>query len=221
MSTQERCGVVYKDRPPCKQRAGAGTDHKGYGPCKYHGGLMVTVSAHHKLARLQDEANRIVPFGQAQSVDPEQALLDLVSQSAGLVLFYGQEVQRLALLEPSEEARGTFMRAVSGYEVGSHLFGPVIDVDKDGTEHIVGEELRGMVKLWNDERDRLAKYAKTALGAGIERRRVEMAEQQGERIVVVINSVLVQMGFGPDVLQTARTLIATELRAVAIEERGK
>lgn len=219
MSTQERCGVVFKGRPPCRQRAGWGTDHVGFGPCKLHGG-SAPPSVHKQGLAVMQAAAMTAMLGSAPQVDPEETLLQLVSQSAGLVTFYGQEVQRLALLEPTQEVRGTFRNAVAGYETGAHLFGPVIDVDKDGGEHIVGEELRGMVKLWNDERDRLAKYAKTALGAGIERRRIEMAEQQGERIVVVINSVLVQLGFGPDVLQQARTLIATELRAVAVGERG-
>lgn len=220
MSTQERCGVVYKGRPPCRQRAGWGTDHKGFGPCKNHGGTLQTVRDRQMGAMLVADAMKLIPaFGEAVEQNPEQALLDLVSQSAALVSFYGEQVNKLAEKELPDTVAGTFMRAVQGYEQGSGLFGPEIAVDKDGTEHIIGEKLRGMVVLWNEERDRLSKYAKTALGAGIERRRVELAERYGERIVVVVNNVLVAMGIPPDRLPEARTLIAAQFRE--LDEAGE
>lgn len=219
MSSQERCGVVYKGRPPCRQRAGWGTDHKGYGPCKNHGGNLQNIKDREQAAMIVASAMKVIPaFGEAVTTDPEQALLDLVSQSAALVSFYGAEVNRLAERDLPATVAGTFMRAVQGYETGAGLFGPEVTVDKDGVEHIIGEKLRGMVVLWNEERDRLSKYAKTALSAGIERRRVEMAEHYGERIVVIVNNVLVQMGISADRLPEARTLIAAEFRQVAEAE---
>jgi len=218
VSTQERCGVVYKGRPPCKQRAGAGTDHKGSGPCRFHGGNLATISAHYEIANALKEANRLAPFGSAPETNPEQSLLDLVSQSAALVSFYGGIVEELANEEMPETVSGTFMRSISGYSKGSRLFGPEIAVDKDGSEHIVGEKLRGMVALWNEERDRLAKYSKAALSAGIEKRRIELAEQQGEHIVVVINNVLVKLGMSGETLAQARTMIAAEFRQLGSGE---
>jgi hypothetical protein len=157
-------------------------------------------------------------LGGVEPADPEQALLDLVSQSAGLVAWYGEEVSRLADQELPEQHPWRNRRD-KPYARGDFLFGPEIDVDKDGTEHVVGEQLRGMVVLWNEERDRLSKYAKAALAAGIEKRRVEMAETQGEQISVVIVNVLMQMEMSQDQLQRARTLAATELRRLGTGER--
>jgi hypothetical protein len=208
--TGQKCGVVYKGRPPCRQYAGWGTEHPGFGPCKNHGGSTPSVSPKYESAMMVAIAMKdVARLGSAPNADPEQALLDLVSQAAGLVSWYGTEVERLAELEGVALWRSP---NDIGYEHGDSLFGPEIDVDKDGTEHVVGEKLRGMVVLWNEERDRLAKYAKLALAAGIEKRRVEMAEQQGEQMVIVIQNVLVQLGMSPEDLSKARTLAASELR---------
>lgn len=222
-----KCGVVYKGRPPCGQVAGMGTSHLGSGPCKFHGGNMTTIAKGHE-ARLADfRANRaLAQFGvPLVDADPEQTLLDLVAEAAGNVAFLGNQVRELAE-KPSDETPDPsaligvtpgmrWRQAGGGYSKGQHLFGPQIDVDKDGGEHIVGELERGMVKLYGQWADRLAKYAKAALDAGIERRRVEMAERHGEQIVVVINNVLIQMGISGDELLRARTLAAEELRRVA------
>lgn len=215
MSERPKCSVVYKGRPPCQQPAGWGTDHPGFGPCKHHGGNLRGVADAARSSMIAASAMKIVPFGEAAQTDPEQALLDLVSQSAALVRFYGQQVNRLADQAPSDSVAGTFQRLVQRYEEAGGLFGPIVEIDKFGTEHIVGEELRGMVKLWNEERDRLSKFAKLALGAGIERRRVEMAERQGEMLVLIVSRVLVALGMSPETLSQARTMIADEMRQIA------
>lgn len=216
----QKCGVVYKDRPPCKQPAGAGTAHLGEGPCKFHGGNLPTVTKGHEATIAEFRANRAlqtmaVPV---QNADPEQTLLDLVAEAAGNVAFLGNAVMELA--EQTDDAddkpfRGIRWSASTQYRRGKHLFGPKIDVDKDGTEHVVGEEERAMVKLYGQWADRLAKYAKMALDAGIERRRVEMAERHGEQIVVVVNNVLVQMGITGDRLAEARSMVAEQFRQLA------
>lgn len=216
------CGVVYKGKPPCRQKAGWGTSHIGVGPCKNHGGTLPVVAA--KMDRVIIENNareQLAKFGEASVTDPESALLDLVSQSAALVMFYGEQVSVLAskdsLLDLDGKPFGPFgntSRVGAGMAQARHLFGPEIDLDKDGSEHVIGEQLRGIVVLWNEERDRLAKYAKAALAAGIEKRRVQMAEEHGEQIVLVVNNVLVQMGISGDQLAAARTMIATEFRRI-------
>lgn len=215
-----KCGVVRQGRPPCKLAAGHGTDHLGFGPCKYHGGNIP--ESREKQGRAMAEFNarqQLAQLGEVVEADPEQALLDLVSQSAALISFYGEQVVQLAQKEKPEHAgprsAGAFW---ADYQAGSGLFGPEIDVDKDGNEHVVGEQLRGMVILWNEERDRLAKYARAALAAGIDKRRVAMAERYGESVVVVVNNVLVGIGISGDQLAEARRLVAAEFRQLAAGE---
>ncbi len=219
-----KCGVIFKGRPPCRQPAGWGTDHSGFGPCKNHGGtLTAPAKKAHDAMVVAYAMKDIARLGGVVATDPEQALLDLVSQSAALTVYYGQGVSALTD-KPVEEvaaaftAGGLWSRAGGDYGELKGLFGPEVDVDKDGTEHVVGEKLRGLVTLWNEERDRLSKYAKAALAAGIEKRRVELAEQQGEQVVVIVNNVLLQLGMSPDQVAQARTMIAAGFRQLPERE---
>jgi hypothetical protein len=226
----QKCGVVYKGRKPCGRPAGAGTPHLGDGACAYHGGNLPNVKKAADARLTEFRVNRALAQFATPIVDadPEQTLLDLVAEAAGNVAFLGNQVRELAEKPMDDEAsdfattatgrpstRPQTWSRTTGYSKGAHLFGPQIDVDKDGREHVVGELERGMVKLYGQWADRLAKYAKAALDAGIERRRVEMAERHGEQIVIVINNVLVQMGISGDELLRARSLVAEEFRQLA------
>lgn len=229
------CGAPNPKRGKiCRNRAGAMTDHLGVGQCRLHGGNRPPQVLHAKRQLSILAAQRaLAKFAQPIAVDPEQALLDLVSEAAGNVAWLGARVAELAEgvlpegVEPGgpgatavQADRGRW-RTLTGYSQGAGLFGPSIAIDKEGGEHIVGEEARGMVKLYGEWADRLQKYAKAALEAGIERRRVEMAEKQGETIVVVVNNVLMKVGLGTEQLATARRLIAEEFRLMDREEIGR
>ncbi len=212
-----KCNVVRAGRQ-CKQVAGWGTNHKGVGPCKAHGGSFPTVERHaERLLADQAAVRQLAQFGMATTeADPETVLLDLVSEAAGNVMWLGNQVNALA--EEREEASGTARWAkTTGYAKGARLFGAKVAVDAQGNEHEIGEEERAMVRLYGQWADRLAKYAKAALDAGIEKRRVEMAERQGETIVVVVNNVLVQLGLDDSMIEKARVLVAEQFRALESE----
>lgn len=216
-----KCNVVKRGKR-CRQPAGWGTDHSGVGPCKVHGGALQSVKQawSGRFVELQAQRQLAKFASPVRDADPEQTLLDLVSEAAGNVAWLGRVVAELAAQDAPEgegspfTVGGLWRRAGGGYSEGGSLFGPIIDVDKDGTEHVVGEQERAMVKLYGQWADRLAKYAKAALDAGIEKRRVEMAERQGESIVVVINNVLVKMGLDGEAIRKARSLAAEELRVL-------
>src|SRR6187431_2352314 len=212
---------------PCGMTAGWGTDHLGAGPCKLHGGSTPAVReavavaqevlrAEAQLKEAKAAASRAVSAfgGPIVDVNPEEALLGLVREAAGNVAWLGSRVQVLLAEEGLDDpsiSSGSW-RVRTRYAKGSSLFGPKILIDKDGGEHIVGEELRGMVALYNDERDRLAKVAKAALDAGIAKAQVEIARSQGQAVVIVVNRVLVQLGLPEAQATLARELIATEFR---------
>lgn len=215
-----KCNVVRKGKR-CRQAAGYGTDHVGVGTCKHHGGSspLARRSAADKMAEARAE-RALAQFGfPVSEVDAETVLLDLVAEAAGNVRWLGEQVNALANGTPNEGTGQSMWRTLAtGYSKGSALFGPRIEVDKFGTEHVVGEDERAMVKLYGQWSDRLAKYAKAALDAGIEKRRVEMAEQQGETIVIVINNVLINMGLTDEQVATARRLVAQEFRQLEAGE---
>jgi hypothetical protein len=145
-------------------------------------------------------------------IEPQQALLAMVSEAAGNVAWLGARVAELSV--EADAVEGQQRGGNMGYKRGGGLFGPTIIVDKDGDEHVSGEEYRAMTKLYNEWSDKLVKYAKAAIDAGIAKQYVELAQAQGQTIVVVLNKVLVQLGIKDEQLALARKLIAEEFRAL-------
>jgi hypothetical protein len=58
----------------------------------------------------------------------------------------------------------------------------------DSAEQVFRREV--LLRQWNDERDRLARTSKMALDAGVDERRIKMAERFGEAIATLIQGVL-------------------------------
>ena len=147
------------------QAAGHGTNHVGIGRCKYHGGNTPTQET--GAARVA-AAQALERMGLPVEKHPDQALLELVYEAAGNV---------------------AFLREQAG-EYGTSVFQMLTATRKDGEVIELGESERAIVKLYGEWSDRLARYAKAAIDAGIAKRYVEMAEAQAAAIVRVITSVL-------------------------------
>lgn len=239
---KELCGIARrstdtyegggKKGDPCRRPAGWGTDHRGVGPCRIHLGSSPAHRVHgaRVLAdiQLRKELKAFaVPL--EGPLDPQQTLLAMVREAAGNVAYLGARVRELSEKDDharedtliaedleSDDAhvsgRGTKWSRLTGYTRGAGLFGPDIVVDKEGDEHVVGEKERGMVKLYGEWVDRLAKFSKMALDAGIAKAQVELAKTQGQTIVVVVNRVLGQMGLDEAKLLMARELLQQEFR---------
>jgi len=73
------CGAKKKNGDECRAFAGQGTDHKGIGRCKYHGGS----TASHRAHAAREEAKRMVTMGEPIEVAPGQALQSMLNLSAG------------------------------------------------------------------------------------------------------------------------------------------
>lgn len=214
----KRRSETASDRTHCRQLAGARTDHPGVGKCWLHGGNSPTHLVHGAriltdMKLRQELAQFATPL--EGDVDPQALLLQLIREAAGNVAYLGARVRELA--ETQDEAEGAFAQGSrwaqnTRYAKGAYLFGPKIDIDKDGGEHIVGEDQRGMVKLYGEWTDRLAKFCKDALAAGIAKAQVELAQQQGQTIVLIVNKALLALGLGEEQMDTVRTIIAQEFR---------
>lgn len=86
MPAERLCGAKKHDDSgdTCKNPAGAGTDHLGWGKCKWHGGNAKML----KVAAAREEAAELVKTlraGQPLDIDPDQALLQEVHRTAGVV----------------------------------------------------------------------------------------------------------------------------------------
>ena len=72
-----------------------------------------------------------------------------------------------------------------------------------------------MVKLYNEERERLAKVAKAAVDAGIADRQVRLAEAQAVELVRVVRAVLQRLGLSAARLELAQRYTIEEFRTIA------
>lgn len=113
MARGRKCNAKRKDGSICKQAAGHGTDHPGYGNCKMHYGSTISGKAKAAReaweARLGEQAAEI--FGPAYAgglaeVSPEEALLEEVRRTAGHVRFL--EAAIALEMDPDLAARAQF-----------------------------------------------------------------------------------------------------------------
>ncbi len=73
-----------------------------------------------------------------------------------------------------------------------------------------------LVQMWNQERDRAARFAKLALDAGVVERQVRLAETQGQIIAQIFTAVLDDdtLGLSRAQREVGRSLAARHLRAL-------
>ncbi|GGM27008.1 hypothetical protein GCM10011608_09780 [Micromonospora sonchi] len=181
----------------CTRPAGWGTDHPGTGRCKMHGGSTKS----HKVAGQKALAEQAVKtFGLPREIDPRDALLEEVHRTAGAVAWLHEQVQALT---PDQV-----------------VWGKTEEVDKQagefpGVDTKHAAEVNVWVQLWRAERAHLVKVCEKAIGAGLEERRVRLAEQQGAMLAGVIKAILGDLDLSPEQQTKAATVVPFRLRAVA------
>lgn len=198
-----KCGARTRgaNRTPCGKPAGWGTDHVGFGECKLHGGC--TATGRKRAARMEAEqlaaewAERYAELEPA--VEPHDVLLRMVSRAAWLVSFYGRKYRELLHVEGDNALAVVTVRERdwSGSEGG----GSETIRSNDVVLHIWG-------RLYHDAIDRAAKLAKTALDAGVEERKVRLAEAQADELADMFREFMDALGLTPE--QVVRAPAALE-----------
>ena len=162
---------------PCQRPKGWGTVHPGTGNCKLHTGSVPNGIMH---AATEGATKALARLGQPIATNPQQALLNLVSEAAGNVAFLREQAAGF----------GVFLTIKAGEVAVRPSSG---DVEHDGEledyrGHVVTirEDIRAMVKLYGEWCDRLANYAKEAIKAGIAEREIALVEAQADLVARVI-----------------------------------
>ena len=218
---KDLCGAQRPNQPvgvTCKLRAGLGTDHPGVGRCKRHGGCT---ESHQQAASVEIARQECDRLGVPIQVDPGEALIREVWEAAGNVAFYRQLVQELPThpepdeyVVPDVKEEGLIDAPPDG-ERDAHwvrgtpgVYGPTYHQSGiptgEAKPHI-------LVQLYNDERKHLVSVAAAALKAGVEERRVRMAESDATMILGAQVKALVAMGLS-DRLEEFRAQFVTALR---------
>lgn len=152
--------------------------------CKWHGGASPQAKAKAQQRRQQQAAEDAVrTYGLARDVDPAEALLDEVRWTAGHVAWLRDRVQEI---EQAELVWGVAEKV----EKNATEFG--------GTDTTSKAAPNIWLELYRQERKHLVDVCKAALAAGVEERKVRLAEQAGAQLAQVIRAVLGELGLADD-----------------------
>jgi hypothetical protein len=162
------------ERGYCKQTAGHKTWHPGVGRCRLHGGASPTYTA--EVYRLRAE-QAIIKYSLPVETDPHTALIQELERTQGIVRFLEYKINQLE--DTGKDAN--MVGPVGGAQGGFPEFKPNV-----------------YWVMFQHERKHLLDVGKTCIAAGIEERRVRLAEQQGELIAAAIRGILKDLGVADD-----------------------
>ncbi len=162
----------------CRKTAGWGTTHPGVGRCKLHGG---NTPAGIKNAQSQAAELEVANYGLPVDVDPHTALVMELHRSAGHAAYLHAKVQSL------DEAE---------------MEGPVGGAQGGIPEH----KPSVWIVMYNAERKHLAEIAAACIKAGIEERRVRVAEQTGQLFADALRGILSELGVDVDAPKTTKVV---------------
>lgn len=221
------CGAAKRQGSgTCTQPAGWGTDHVGVGRCKLHGGRT---SSHSKSAARLVLANTVAELAEdlrpsVEGVHPLDVQLGAVEGAHLMRLVYERLVAQLAP-QPGDLAAGDAPE--HGVEVREALYGR--DHLGDLRTHPLVDALERWTRTAGD-------LSSKALAAGIDERRVRLAESQGRLVADVVVGVVGDIeaaarelvaegalrpeGYRRLVEETIRTSVERHLKAASVVVRG-
>lgn len=178
---------------PCANMAMRGQD-----VCRAHGGAARQNRAAAAQRIAEADAEKVLRrFGEPVETTPSEALLDAVKWTAGYVAWLRGKVAEVAT---DEDLIWGVTRNKSGGE------------DRGTTEEAKPNAWLSLLGEWHD---RLVKICSEAIRAGIEERRVQLAESQGELIVQVIRGILTDLQLTPVQEAKVAEVVPRHLRSVA------
>lgn len=172
----------------------------GHRVCKAHGsGSPQARKAAERRLTETAARNDAVRFGARRDLHPADALLELVQHQAGIVDYWRTHVQDIE---------------------HDNLIWGTTRVKTGGDDHGHTEEAKPNIAytLLREAQHDLAAYAAAALKAGVEERKVRLAEAQGALVGQVIRRILDRLNLTPDQQTLVGTVVPAELRALTTQE---
>lgn len=180
------CGAKKRNGERCTRPCGWGTDHPGFGQCKFHGGANVVgdrIAAREELERV----NTVLRLSGLKRMAPADALMEELSRAAGAVAYFDAEVAKIRLVD---------------------------EIVEDGEERLLSPVALGLIDLWNEQRRMFVQTAALAARAGIEERAIRLQEEQAQAVVAALMAVLNTLDLTPDQISRAKVEMAAQLRAL-------
>jgi hypothetical protein len=197
----KHCGAhPGSPKGPCRAEKGAGTDHKGYGRCRHHGGRTPNgrVAAQGEIAR-----EAVITYGLPRHIPPAQALLEEVARTAGAIDWLRIQIERVGGDRPENLILGTMVRRTT-----SELTGRTETTEVSATLH-------PWLKLYREERKHLVAVSAAAVQAGAIQRQVDLAERTGAVIAETLTAVLADLQLTAEQRAVAQEAVPRRLRLLA------
>lgn len=201
----KKCGHVHtgctahtSKGAPCKRRP-----NRGMTTCNSHGGRSPqAIKA--RDARDREDAARAdaARFAARTDIHPAEALLELVHYQAGIVTYWRSRVE--------DVTEDDLVWGTTQHREGEGPEGPIDVTTKEAAPHVA-------YKLLVEAQDKLAAYAAAALKAGVDERRVRLAESQGALVAQVIRGILDALNLTPEQLELVPVVVPAQLRLLTSE----
>jgi hypothetical protein len=162
--------------------------------CQTHGGKspQAKAAAARRIAE-QKARKAVVTLGEPIDTDPVEGMRNLIAWSVGHVTWYRQQ---LRLFKPDALVWGET---------------EVRESDLSGLTITQKAQLNAWLKLYNEERDRLAKLFAVAMHHGLAEREIRAIEQEGDQIgeamVSYARKLAERVELSPDQLRAAVSLV--------------
>lgn len=197
VESSEICGANTKRGGHCGRPAGWGTSHIGVGQCKLHGGSTPNANKNAAVRIAQS-------LGEPLDIQPHDALLSCVQITAGEVAYCTMRITELK----TDDYVG-------------HPESFVEETGPDGGKSIARQhpvELNIWIRARQDSMDRLARYAKMALDAGVEERRVRLAENMAMQLAPVLEAIFKELNLTDRQRKVAPAILERNL--MTLEAKG-
>jgi hypothetical protein len=191
-----------KGRGPCHKRAIRGTD-----ACDMHGGYKRSVLKAQGEARI----TAFNPMAEPTKLDAGMTVLAMLQMTYLRVGMYAE------LLRQQVATDGDPGDGVIGGTDGliGHRYGMG---GKEGILYKQSEEVRALVRLEAEERDRVVKYAKVAHDMGISERITALAERWGDVVAGRVVNLLDALELTPAQLALVPDLLALHLGSIDLDQ---
>jgi hypothetical protein len=169
-TTKPRCGAKSRQTGrPCKLAAGHGTDHPGFGHCKFHSGSTRAGKERAQKAEARTLAD-------ALHVEPHTAIQQSLDNANGMLAFF--EAKIAALPERAVLSKG---------------------------------ELNVWVREYRAANSDVAHYAKLAIDAGVDERRVRVVEALGSDLADVLAAIFDKLDLTPEQRRAVQPVVRAQL----------
>ncbi|WP_068325020.1 hypothetical protein [Janibacter terrae] len=192
-----QCTATSKQsREQCKRNAAPGQE-----VCAIHGAkspqALQAAAKREQEAQARADAHR---FAARTDIHPADALLELVHYQAGIVTYWRARVE--------DVTDDDLVWGVTKHEDGFGAEGPIDKKTREAGPHVA-------YRLLTEAQDKLAAYAAAALKAGIDERRVRIAESQGAAIAGAIRAILDALNLTPEQAELVPQVVPAQLRLLA------